>query len=253
MELTQTAAIVTGGASGLGEACVREIVSAGGRAAILDMNEARGTALAAELGEAAVFLPTDVSSPDDVASALDGTIAAFGRISAAVNCAGIAAAAKTLGRDGAHPQALYDRVIAVNLQGTFNVARLAAERMAHNPPNADGETGVIVNFASIAAFDGQKGQAAYAASKGGIVGMTLPMARDLASAGIRVNTVAPGLFLTPMMEGLPDAAREELSRQPLFPKRLGKPSEVARLVRFMIECPYINAETVRLDAGIRLP
>ena len=253
MQLNETVALVTGGASGLGEAVVRDVVAGGGKALIVDRDVEAGQALAVELGDAVVFAQADVTDEDQVSAALDQAEAAFGRITAAVNCAGIAIAVKTLGRDGPHPKASYDKVLDVNLSGSFNVGRLAAERMQKNEPNADGERGVIVNFTSIAAFDGQKGQVAYAASKGGIVSMALPMARDLASTGIRVNTVAPGLFLTPMMGTLPQEAQDALGRQPLFPQRLGRPSEVAHLVRFMIECPYINAEVVRLDAGVRLP
>lgn len=253
MKLSDTAAVVTGGASGLGEACVRDIIAGGGRCAIFDLDETKGAALAAELGDAALFCKVDVSDKDSVAAGLDAAETAFGFINAAVNCAGIAIAVKTLGRDGVHPLSSYRKVVDINLVGSFNIARLAAERMQKNAPNADGETGVIVNMASVAAFDGQKGQAAYASSKGGIVAMTLPMSRDLASYGIRVNTVAPGLFLTPMMASLPEAAQEALGQQPLMPKRLGKPAELAHLVRFMIENPYINGEVVRLDGGVRLP
>lgn len=253
MKLNETVAVVTGGASGLGEACVRAVVAGGGKAAILDMNAERGEALAAELGDAAIFCSTDVTNEDSVTAALDACIAAHGAVTAAINCAGIGVAMKTLGKEGPHPLDLYRKVIDVNLTGTFNVARLASEKMQANTPNEDGEKGVIIMTASVAAFDGQKGQPAYSASKGGVVGMTLPMARDLASYGVRVNTIAPGLFLTPMLMGLPDEAREALGRQPLFPKRLGDPSEIAKLACTMIEMPYLNAEVVRLDGGIRLP
>ena len=253
MDLKDTVAVVTGGASGLGEACVRDICAHGGKVAIFDLNVAQGVLLAEELGENAIFCQVDVSDEVSVAAGLDATEAAFGLVSTAVNCAGVVIAAKTLGRDGAHPLASYRKVIDINLIGSFNVARLAAERMQKNGLNADGEAGVIINIGSVAAFDGQKGQAAYAASKGGIAAMTLPMSRDLASYGIRVNTVAPGLFLTPMMASLPAAAQEALGQQPLMPKRLGKPAELAHLVRFMIENPYINGEVVRLDGGVRLP
>lgn len=253
MQLSDTIAIITGGASGLGEACVRRIVSSGGKAAILDLNADRGQALATELGATAIFAKTDVTREDDVAAALDATSVAFGGVNAAVSCAGIAIAAKTVGRDGAHALEAYRKVVDINLTGTFNVARLAAERMQSNTPNPDGERGVIVNTASVAAFDGQKGQPAYASSKAGVVGLTLPMARDLAGQGIRVNCIAPGLFLTPMMESLPEEAQAALAEQPLFPKRLGQPSEIADLAVFLITSPYMNAATVRLDAGIRLP
>lgn len=253
MKLTETVAVVTGGASGLGEACVRNLVAGGARVAILDLDADRGERLARDLNGAAHFARADATSESDVSAALDACQSAFGRVTAAINCAGIAVAVKTIGKAGAHPLALYRKVLDVNLTGTFNVCRLAAERMQANLPDENGERGAIVLTASVAAFDGQKGQAAYASSKGGIVALTLPMARDLADVGIRVNTVAPGLFLTPMMESLPQPAQDALAHQPLFPKRLGKPSELASLVRFLVECPYINAETIRLDGGARLP
>jgi 3-hydroxyacyl-CoA dehydrogenase/3-hydroxy-2-methylbutyryl-CoA dehydrogenase len=253
MDIKGSVCVVTGGASGLGEATVRILISKGAKVGILDMNVQAGEALAAEFPGNAVFAKTDVTNEQDVSAALDAIERAFGTVSCALNFAGIAVATKTLGRDGPHPLDSYQKVIDINLVGTFNVNRLASERMQKNTPNADGELGVIVNTASIAAYDGQKGQVAYAASKGGVVGMTLPMARDLASYGVRVNTIAPGLIMTPMLAGLPLDAQEALAKQPLFPKRLGRPDEIARLACFMIECPYINAETVRLDAGIRLP
>lgn len=253
MELNKTVAVVTGGASGLGEACVRDIHAGGGKVAIFDLNAEKGEALAAELGDGALFCVVDVSNEDSVSNGLDAVETAYGSVSAAINCAGVAIAVKTLGRDGPHPLSAYRKVIDINLVGSFNIARLASDRMQKNVLNGDGEAGVIINMASVAAFDGQKGQAAYAASKGGIAAMTLPMSRDLASYGIRVNTIAPGLFLTPMMASLPEAAQEALGQQPLMPKRLGKPSELAHLVRFMIENPYINGEVVRLDGGVRLP
>ena len=253
MKLSETVAVVTGGASGLGEAVVRHVVGNGGKAAIIDLNEERAAALANEFSGSVIHAGRDVTSAEDVTEAMTKTQDAFGSLNAAVNCAGIAIAEKTLGRDGPHDLARYQRVVDINLSGSFNVARLAAERMAQNDANTNGERGAIVFTASIAAFDGQKGQPAYAASKGGIVGMTLAMARDLSQNGIRVNTIAPGLFLTPMMASLPEPAQEALSQQPLFPKRLGNPAEFGRLAGFMIECPYMNAETVRLDAGVRLP
>ena len=253
MKTENTIALVTGGASGLGEACVRAIALGGGRVVALDMNAERGNALSNELGENVEFHQTDVTSEDDVKAAIHACEEKFGPVNALVNCAGIAIAAKTVGRDGAHPLQSFGQVIDVNLKGTFNTCRLVAEKMQHNTPDEDGNTGVIVNTASIAAFDGQKGQPAYAASKAGVAGMTLPMARDLASIGIRVNCVAPGLFLTPMLEGLPEEAQEALGKQPLFPKRLGHPSEVADLAVFLINHNYMNGETIRVDGGIRLP
>ncbi len=253
MKIDQTIALVTGGASGLGEATVREIVANGGKVAIADLNEDAGNALSEELGDSALFCKTDVTNEKEVSNILDQGMDAFGAITAAVNFAGIAVAAKTLGKDGPHPLKLYQKVIDINLIGTFNVCRLAAERMQKNSPTEDGELGAIVNTASVAAYDGQKGQPAYAASKAGIAGLTLPMARDLASYGVRVNTIAPGLFLTPLLSALPEEALQSLEKQPLFPQRLGKPQEIAKLACFMIECAYMNAEVVRLDGGIRLP
>lgn len=253
MQLKHTVAVITGGASGLGEACVRDLVAQGSKVAIFDLNTEQGTALAEELGPDAIFCAVDVTDEESVDAGLDAVEAAFSRVSAVINCAGIAIAVKTLGRDGPHALSAYRKVLDINLVGSFNVARLAATRMQHNVLNDDGEAGVVINMASVAAFDGQKGQAAYSSSKGGIAAMTLPMARDLSSYGIRVNTVAPGLFLTPMMASLPEAAQASLAQQPLLPKRLGKPCELAHLVRFMIENPYINGEVVRLDGGVRLP
>ncbi|PTX56118.1 NAD(P)-dependent dehydrogenase (short-subunit alcohol dehydrogenase family) [Litoreibacter ponti] len=253
MDISQTVALISGGASGLGAASARVIVAGGGKVVLLDRDAERGATLASELGEGARFAQTDVTSESSVETARDWALSEFGRITGAVNCAGIAIAAKTVGRDGAHPLADFQRSIDINLVGSFNVCRLAAEAMQDNDPNADGERGVLINTASVAAFDGQKGQPAYAASKGGIVGMTLPMARDLAGIGVRTMAIAPGLFLTPMLEGLPEAAQEALASQPLFPKRLGKPEEFGKLVRFIIESPYLNGSTVRLDGGIRMP
>lgn len=253
MKIEETVAIVAGGASGLGEACVRRIVGRGGKAVICDLNEERGGAIVDELGSSTLFVRTNVADEQDVAAALRQAVECFGMITAVLNCAGIALSMKTHGKNGPHPLSSFDKVVGINLNGSFNVARLAAPYMEQNQPNEDGERGVIINTASIAAFDGQKGQPAYGASKAGIVGMTLPMARDLASIGVRVNAIAPGLFSTPMMSALPEAARATLAQQPIHPKRLGKASEFADLACFMIENAYINAETVRLDGGVRLP
>lgn len=253
MDISQTVALVSGGASGLGAASARAIVGAGGKVVLLDRDAERGAALAQELGEAARFAETDVTSGESVETARDFALSEFGRITAAVNCAGIAIASKTVGRDGAHPLADFQRTIDINLVGSFNVCRLAAEAMCDNAPNADGERGVLVNTASVAAYEGQKGQPAYAASKGGVAAMSLPMARDLAGQGIRTMAIAPGLFLTPMLEGLPDAAKEALASQPLFPQRLGRPEEFGDLVCFIIGAAYLNGSTIRLDGGIRLP
>ncbi len=250
MRMTDTAAIVTGGASGLGEATARHFRSAGAQVTLLDRDAERGQAVAAEIG--AHFAETDVTDEASVAAAIAQAKASMGRITVAVNCAGIATGAKTLGRDGPHPLDAFRHTIDINLVGTFNVARLAAAEMAGNAPGDDGARGVIVNTASIAAFDGQKGQAAYAASKGGIVGLTLPMARDLAREGIRVMAIAPGIFATPMMRGLPPEVQDSLAAEVTFPKRLGDPDEYARLARFIVECGYLNGEVIRLDGALRM-
>jgi 3-hydroxyacyl-CoA dehydrogenase / 3-hydroxy-2-methylbutyryl-CoA dehydrogenase len=253
MKMSETVAVVTGGASGLGEATVRELVAGGARVAIFDMNATTGEKVAAELGSGVIFQRVDVTDEASVRAGLDAAIKAFGKVNANVNCAGIGIAAKTMGKEGPHTLDLFKKVIDVNLVGTFNVLRLAVERMAENEPNAEGERGVIVNTASVAAYDGQKGQAAYSASKGGIVGMTLPIARDLAWYGVRICTIAPGLFLTPLFQGLGDEVVKSLSAQVTFPKRLGRPSEYGALARTIIESPYMNGETIRLDGAIRLP
>ncbi len=253
MNLSEISALITGGASGLGESVVRHVVDAGGRAAIIDPNSERASSLVSELGESVIHAGCDVTDENEVKKALENTVKAFGSVNAVVNCAGIAIAEKTLGREAPHSIERYKKVIDVNLTGSFNTSRIAASYMEKNEANEDGEKGIIIFTASVAAFDGQKGQAAYSASKGGIVGMTLPMARDLAQYGIRVNTIAPGLFNTPMVDSLPEAAAQALVKLPLFPKRLGHTSEFAKLAGFLIENPYINAETIRLDAGVRLP
>ncbi|MFY0691247.1 MAG: SDR family oxidoreductase [Paracoccaceae bacterium] len=246
-------AMISGGASGLGAATARSLVSAGGRAVLMDRNADLGRALAAELGDAAVFCETDVTDEASVMAARDLALSAFGAVTAAVSCAGIATVGKTVGREGALPLEGFRRTVDVNLTGSFNVARLAAEAMQENAPDADGQRGVIVNTASVAAYDGQKGQPAYAASKGGVAAMTLPMARDLAQVGIRVMAIAPGLFRTPMIDGLPEEAQAALASQPLFPKRFGKPEEFGELVLFILSNPYLNGEVIRLDGGVRLP
>ena len=253
MQLSDTVAVVTGGASGLGEATVRNFVAGGARVAIFDMNAERGEMVARELGDGVIFHKVDVTSEEDVQAGVDATMKAFGKISANVNCAGIAVAQKTLGKEGAHPLALFKKTIDINLTGTFNTFRLCAEQMAKNEPGEDGERGVIINTASVAAYDGQKGQVAYAATKGAIVGMTLPVARDLAYYGIRICAIAPGIFYTPLFEGLGEEVVNSLSAQVTFPKRLGKPSEYGEMARVIVESPYMNGETVRLDGGIRLP
>jgi len=253
MKISDTVAVVTGGASGLGEATVRNFAAGGARVAIFDMNAAKGEKVAAELGKNVIFAKVDVTDEAAVKAGLDAAVASFGHVDACVNCAGIGIAMKTMGKEGPHDYGTFRKVLEINLFGTFNVLRLAVERMAANSPNEDGERGVIVNTASVAAFDGQKGQVAYSASKGAIVGMTLPIARDLAYYGIRICTIAPGLFHTPLFEGLGPKVVEQLSAQVTFPKRLGKPAEYGALARHIVESAYLNGETIRLDGGIRLP
>ncbi|MCB1311780.1 MAG: 3-hydroxyacyl-CoA dehydrogenase [Sedimentitalea sp.] len=250
MKLANTSAIVTGGASGLGEATARHFAAHGARVTLLDRDAARGRTVAAEIG--GHFAETDVTEEGSVQDAIDLAVKNMGGISVCVNCAGIALGIKTLGRDGAHPLDAFQRTIDINLVGSFNVARLASAAMAKNEPENDGARGVIINTASIAAFDGQKGQAAYAASKGGIVGMTLPMARDLASLGIRVMTIAPGIFMTPMLAGLPEDVQKQLAADVPNPARLGDPEEFGRLAGFIVEMGYLNGEVIRLDGALRM-
>jgi NAD(P)-dependent dehydrogenase (short-subunit alcohol dehydrogenase family) len=252
MNLKNTVAIVTGGGSGLGEATAREFVAVGAKVAIIDLPNSPGPQLAEALGDNGLFIPADVTSAAEIQQAIAQTISRFGAVHIAVNCAGIGKAQRTITRDGVHSLDLFNRVVQVNLVGTFNVIRLAAEQMAKNPPNADGERGVIINTASIAAFDGQIGQAAYSASKSGVVGMTLPIARDLASSGIRVCTIAPGTFDTPMLATLPEPARKALGAQIPFPSRLGHPVEFAALARHIVENAMLNGETIRLDGALRM-
>ncbi|MEQ1759871.1 MAG: SDR family NAD(P)-dependent oxidoreductase [Vicinamibacterales bacterium] len=244
--------LVSGGASGLGAAAARAIVDAGGSVAILDINADLARAQALSLGDNARAFPADVTSSEHVEQAVADAAAAFGAIHGVVCTAGVAVAERVLPREGVQPLEHFSRVIAINLIGTFNVVRLAAARMAVNEPSAGGERGVIVMTASVAAYDGQIGQAAYSASKGGIVGMTLPMAREFARMGVRVMTVAPGTFDTPLLAGLPEAARESLAQQVPFPSRLGRPSEYGALVRHIIENEMLNGETIRLDGAIRM-
>jgi len=252
MQLVGRTAVITGGASGLGAATAREIVARGGNAVLLDLPGSRGNELSAELGAGrALFLPCDVTKPDELEAAAERAIEMFGEIRVAVSCAGIGWAGRTVSREGPHALEPFQRVIAVNLIGTFNAIRIFAARMAANTPDEGGERGVIVNTASIAAFDGQIGQIAYAASKGGVVGMTLPVARDLAGLGIRCCTIAPGLFDTPLLAGLPEEARQALAQNVPFPRRLGQPAEYGHLACAIIENPMLNGDTIRLDAGIR--
>ena len=245
-------AFVTGGASGLGEATVRRIVNDGGKAMILDLAVERGENLAMELGGSAKFHKTDVTSTNSVQAALDKTLEEFGRIDVVVNCAGIGVAEKVLGKKGPHNLDNFAKVLKINLIGSFNVICLAAAKMVDNEPNAGGERGVIISTASVAAYEGQIGQAAYSASKGGIVGMTLPIAREMATHGIRVMTIAPGLFETPMFDALPEEARKSLGAMTPFPSRLGYPEEFAFLVKCIVENPMLNGSTIRLDGAIRL-
>jgi NAD(P)-dependent dehydrogenase (short-subunit alcohol dehydrogenase family) len=254
MRLDGIAALVTGGASGLGEATARALAAAGSRVTIVDLDEARGKELATELGPGAQFVRTDVTDGDQVTAAVDAAASTAAPLRLAVNCAGIAIAMRTIARDRApHDLGAFERVIRINLIGTFNVLRVAASAIAATEPLDDGERGLIVSTASVAAFEGQIGQIAYSASKGGVVGMTLPAARDLATVGIRVNTIAPGTFETPMMSVLPQEARDALAANIPFPHRLGKPAEYAALVCHLAENPMINGEVIRVDGALRMP
>ncbi|WP_170514720.1 SDR family NAD(P)-dependent oxidoreductase [Ruegeria atlantica] len=250
MQLSTTSAIITGGASGLGEATARHFAERGAQVTILDRDAVRGTQVAEEIG--GHFAETDVTNEASVAAAIDQAMNNMGQITVAVNCAGIAYGIKTVGKDGPHPLDAFQRTIDINLVGTFNVSRLAAAEMAKNDPEPDGARGVIINTASIAAFDGQKGQTAYAASKGGVVGMTLPMARDLASTGIRVMAIAPGIFMTPMLAGLPEEVQQQLAADVPNPARLGDPREYGRLAGFIVEMGYLNGEVIRIDGALRM-
>lgn len=252
MHLQDRTVLITGGGSGLGAATARAFAEAGAHVVLADVNETAGTAMAESLGDRAVFVPTDVTDAAHVQNVLDTAGSRFEGLHGVVNCAGIVLGRKTYGRKGSHDLESFARVIQINLVGTFNVIRLAAAVMAQNEPNDDGERGVIVNTASVAAFDGQIGQAAYAASKGGVVGMTLPIARDLARTGIRVLTIAPGIFETPMMAGMTDEVRASLAAQVPFPSRLGRPAEYAQLARHIFENPMLNGEVIRLDGAIRM-
>ena len=250
MDIAGKAFIVTGGASGLGEGAARMLAGSGGKVVVADVQVDKGQAVATEIG--GVFVRCDVSQETDGRAAVTAAVA-LGKLCGLVNCAGIAPAIKTVGRDGAHPLAAFEKTIAVNLVGTFNMIRLAAEAMCRNVPEPTGERGVLISTASIAAYDGQIGQAAYSASKGGVVGMTLPIARDLARNGIRNMTIAPGIFGTPMLFSMPQEVRDALAAGVPFPSRLGTPEDYARLVRHIIENDMLNGEVIRLDGAIRLP
>ena len=252
METAGSVVIVTGAASGLGEATVRELVKHNAKVSIFDVNDRQGQAVAAELGDHVIFCDTDVTNGASVQSAIDNTMQAFGSIHVAVNCAGAGPPEKVLGKKGPLSIENFNKTVQLNLIGTMNVIRLAAEQMVKNDPNEDGEKGVVINTASAAAFEGQVGQAAYSASKAGVVGMTLPIAREFADYGIRVFTIAPGLFRTPLVEKLPHKVQVSVASHIPFPKRFGKPSEFAMLVRHIVENPMFNGATVRLDGAIRM-
>jgi len=252
MELANAKAVISGGASGLGFATAQRVINAGGQVVLLDINDEKGAASAAGLGDGASFINTDVSNEASVKAAIGAANATMGGITLAVNCAGIATAGRALGREGPWPSELFNKVIQVNLVGSFNVTKEAAAFMQQNEPTDDGERGVVISTASIAAFEGQIGQAAYSASKGGVVGMMLPLAREFAQFGIRVNTIAPGVFLTPMVAGMPEDVQESLGKQVPFPPRLGRPEEYANAVEFIYGTTMVNGETIRVDGAIRM-
>ena len=255
MQIKDSVFIVTGGASGLGAGTARLLAAQGGKLVLADMNREAGAALAAELGSQGGhvrFVATNVADEASAQACVATALEVFGAVHGLVNCAGVVIGEKTLGKEGPHALASFRRVIDINLIGTFNMIRLAAEAFSHNEPNADGERGVIVNTASVAAFDGQMGQVAYAASKGGIVAMTLPLARDLARNGIRVMTIAPGIFETPMIAGMPPEVQEALGKMVPFPSRLGRPAEFAALAAHIVENSMLNGEVIRLDGAIRM-
>jgi len=252
MEIKNSTFIVTGGSSGLGAATVEMVVAGGGNAMVADVNKPQGEALAARLGKHARYVECDVTREDHGKAAVAAALNEFVSLHALVNCAGIAIGEKTVGKEGPHSLEKFAKVISINLVGSFNMIRLSAEAMSRLSPNAAGERGVIINTASVAAFDGQIGQAAYAASKGGIVGMTLPIARDLSRSGIRVMTIAPGIFETPMLLGMPKDVQDALGKMVPFPSRLGRASEYAQLVRHIVENEMLNGEVIRLDGAIRM-
>ena len=252
MKLSEAKAVVTGGASGLGFASAQRVIEAGGQVVLFDINDELGAESAAKLGDRASYLNTNVADEASVQASIKQAAESMGGITLAVNCAGIATAGRALGRDGPWPTEMFNRVIQVNLVGTFNVTKEAAAVMNQNEPNEDGERGVIISTASIAAFEGQIGQAAYSASKGGVHAMMLPLAREFAGFGIRVNTIAPGIMLTPMMTGFSQEVQDSLAAQVPFPKRLGKPEEYAATVAYIYETAYVNSETIRCDGAIRM-
>ncbi|TMN19540.1 SDR family NAD(P)-dependent oxidoreductase [Pseudoxanthomonas sp. X-1] len=253
MQLSESRAVITGGVSGLGLATAQRLVAAGGKVVLLDVNDEKGEAAVQALGRAnARYLRTDVTDEGVVSAGIAEARAFLGGLNVAVNCAGILGAGRVLGKDGPMALATFRNTVLVNLVGSFNVAKAAAEAMQDNAPGEDGERGVIVNTASVAAYEGQIGQAAYAASKGGVVGMTLPMARELARFGVRVVTIAPGVFWTPMVDGMPEAVQQSLAASIPFPSRLGQPSEYADTVAYILQARYLNGETIRLDGATRL-
>ena len=252
MQLNEVKALITGGVSGLGLAVARKVVAGGGQAVLLDINDEAGAAAEAELGGAVTYVRTDVTSEEGVTDAVKLAVDHMGMVNAAINCAGIIGAGRVLGREAPMALEFFSKVIQVNLVGSFNVIKAAGAAMESNPPGEDGERGVIISTASVAATDGQIGQAAYSASKAGIVGMTLPVAREYARIGVRVNAVAPGIFWTPMVDGMPEHIQESLSASIPFPSRLGKPEEYAELVAHIMENGYLNGETIRLDGAVRL-
>lgn len=252
MKIENNTFLVTGGASGLGFATAKMIVENGGNAVLLDVNEEAGTASQTNLGTKSKFIKTDVTNTEQVQNAVNQSIEAFGSIEGIINCAGVGPAKRVVGKEGPHPLDFFQKVININLIGTFNTLRLVADKMQNNEPNTEGERGIIINTASVAAFDGQIGQAAYSASKGGIVAMTLPIAREFARMGIRVMSIAPGIFETPLLASLPQDAQDSLGKQVPFPPRLGRPSEFANLVKQIIENTMLNGEVIRLDGAIRM-
>ena len=252
MKLQDKVVVVSGGASGLGLNTCQQLAAQGAKIAALDLNQQAGDALANELGEQGLFLTVDITSAEAVEAAVAQVVEHYGRVDICVNCAGVAPGAKVVGRDGAMALEKFAQVININLIGTFNVLRVCAEQMSQNMPDAQGERGVVINVASVAAFDGQMGQSAYSASKGGVVGMTLPLARDLAGLGVRVMTIAPGIFDTPLMKTLDDKIRDPLIQMVQHPKRFGELDEFSALVQHIVENPYLNGETIRLDGGIRM-
>jgi len=252
LQVGESTFFITGGGSGLGAATARLLAENGAHVALADVDEEAGEQMASQIGSGAEFVRTDVTDEESVQDALDSVVEIFGSLNGAVNCAGIGPAAKVVGKKGVHDLGLFTKTVEINLVGTFNVIRFAAVRLAENELGEDGERGVIINTASVAAYDGQIGQAAYAASKGGVVALTLPVARELASSGIRVVTIAPGIFETPMLAALPEDAKESLGKQVPFPPRLGRPEEYAALAKHIVENQMLNGEVIRLDGAIRM-